>query len=194
MKAFVAAVRFLTILPVGRGGETEVRDWARSMALFPMVGALVGLVLAGAHILLAPLLPGLAPSVIVVLLLVLLTGGLHLDGLADTCDGFYAGRSKEEILKVMKDSRIGVMGAVALCADLLLKVSLLADIPSPAIPGTLIVMPAAGRGGSASAAGGDGWGWVPVSVPARECTPRSASATARQAVVARLRQATRVWL
>lgn len=160
MRIFLASVRFLTLLPVGRGGATEARDLARSMAWFPLVGGLMGLALAGAHIALAPLLPSLASSVIVVLLLVVLTGGLHLDGLADTCDGFYAGRNKEEILQIMKDSRIGAIGAISLSAALLLKVSLLSGIPSPAVPGALIVMPAAGR-----------WGMVLAarrSLPARE--------------------------
>ncbi len=151
MRRFLAAVRFLTFLPAGRGGDTEARDLGRSVAFFPLVGALLGLLLAGAHIALAPLFPPLASAAIVIVFLIMLTGGLHLDGLADTFDGFYGGRDKEEILRIMKDSRIGVMGTVAIVAALLLKVSLVAGIPAGKAAAILLFMPVAGRWGMALA-------------------------------------------
>jgi len=145
VKRLLVAIRFLTIVPVGRGGELAPCDLGRSMLFFPAVGALLGLALAGAYVELNRYLPALAASAIVVIVSTALTGGLHLDGLADTFDGFYAGRSREKTLEIMKDSRIGVMGAAALFSVLLLKTSLLAGLPTGAAPAVLVAMPAVGR-------------------------------------------------
>lgn len=68
-------------------------------------------------------------NITVVVLLVFVTGGMHLDGLADTFDGLTGSRDREEMLRIMRDSRIGAMGVIAVCCALLLKVALLASIP-----------------------------------------------------------------
>lgn len=95
---------------------------------FPLIGALLGLILAGIDLLLAPV-GGLAlASVSLVALLALLTRGLHLDGLGDTFDGFGAGGNRERILRIMDDSHIGAFGVIAIVLVLSFKIHALASI------------------------------------------------------------------
>jgi len=115
----------LTVLPWFRLGKVTPQDLARSLIWFPWVGGLLGLTFAGAGM---ALVRGFPPPVAAALLLtlpVLLTRGLHLDGLADTADGLGGGRTPAERLAVMKDSRLGAFGGAALVLALLLKFSLL---------------------------------------------------------------------
>lgn len=117
------AVGFLTVIPV-RGGPLR----QRSIALFPAVGALVGAgwVLAGwaGHQLGGPLVA----AALVLTADLLLTGGLHLDGFADTADGLASRKPREEVRSVLKDPRIGAVGAAALGTGLLLRFALLAAL------------------------------------------------------------------
>lgn len=143
MRSFLAAVQLLTVVPV-RGRFTAV-ERARSLAFFPLVGGLLGLSLAGAGWALDRGLPDSAVSALVVALMLLLTGGLHVDGLADTCDGLGARGSVEERWRVMSDSRVGgyaVMGALSV---LLLKYAALSASPDDARAVALVVGPVAGR-------------------------------------------------
>ena len=150
MRSFLAAVQLLTVAPVRARFTAEERT--RSLAFFPLVGALLGLLLAGAGWALARGLPDAATSALVVALMLLLTGGLHLDGLADTCDGLGARGPVEERWRVMSDSRVGgyaVMGAVSV---LLLKYAALSASPDDVRAAALIVAPVAGRWAMAFAA------------------------------------------
>ncbi len=114
MKNFLRALSFLTILPVGRYALTEERNLARSMAFFPLVGLVIGLILSLGNYLFSLLFPQTLALWLTVGLLVFLTRGLHLDGFADTLDGLGTGGTKERMLEVMKDSRIGAFGVVGL--------------------------------------------------------------------------------
>jgi adenosylcobinamide-GDP ribazoletransferase len=120
VRAAAAAVAFLTRVPVGRGLALDGVDVARGAMLFPAVGAavglLAGLVAAGLE---GPLQPLLAGGISVALLLVV-TGALHLDALADTADALGA-RSRADALRIMRDSRIGSFGAAAVAVALLLE-------------------------------------------------------------------------
>jgi adenosylcobinamide-GDP ribazoletransferase len=119
------ALTFLTSLPwPGAGRRAETPDLARSLFWFPWVGALLGLIFCGAWRELLQSFPPAAASAILLSLTVILTRGLHLDGLADTADGLGGGRDPEEILRIMKDSRLGTFGAVAVILVLLLKFAL----------------------------------------------------------------------
>lgn len=124
MSGLVEALRFLTILPVGphTGGAPE--RLADSAVFFPLVGGLIGALVAAAAWAAAVWFPAPVAAAVAVAALAWLTGGLHLDGLADLCDGLAAGGSRERLLAVMRDSRIGAVGATALVAALLLKFSL----------------------------------------------------------------------
>jgi len=120
-----AAIGFLTRIPVGRF-ETTDRTLTASAAYFPLVGALVGAIGLGFWWVGASLLGPLAGAVIGVLATVVVTGALHEDGLADTADGLWGGATAEQRLAIMRDSRIGTYGIIAIVGDLLLRVALLA--------------------------------------------------------------------
>jgi len=127
VKRFLIALQFLTIIPVNIKGKIGENDLGRSLLYFPVVGLLLGLFLA----LIAFIAGGLPPLVRGILILIawiIITGGIHLDGFADTCDGFYGGHSREDVLKIMRDSRIGTMGAIGLVALLLLKFAILSSV------------------------------------------------------------------
>jgi len=142
---FRLAGAFLTIFPVGRDLPVEPPQLARSMGLFPAVGLAIGLLLVVIHWALAPLLPRQVLDSLLVLILIVVTGGLHLDGMADVIDGLAGGRDRERSLRIMKDSRVGAMGAVSLAMLLLLKYVCLHNVPQELKPATLLFMPAAGR-------------------------------------------------
>ncbi|MFH1245417.1 MAG: adenosylcobinamide-GDP ribazoletransferase [Candidatus Omnitrophota bacterium] len=144
LRRLLTAVQFLTVLPVHIRTETEGKDLGKSLPYFPLVGALIGIILAAMACLFGflPVLPG---GVLILSASIVLTGGIHLDGFADTCDGFYGGKSKEKILEIMRDSRIGVMGAAGIVILLLLKFSLIVSIPGHFLGRSLIMMAVFGR-------------------------------------------------
>ena len=118
------ALTFLTKLPWPWRGPADETALARSMFWFPWVGAILGLgywmAWAGLH----RALPVPAAAALLLTLTVWVTGGLHLDGLADTADGLGGGRTPEEALTIMKDSRVGAFGVISLVLALVLKFSL----------------------------------------------------------------------
>jgi adenosylcobinamide-GDP ribazoletransferase len=132
-----AAVQFLTRIPVPDFPYTAV-SMPSAATLFPIVGLLLGLLAASMHRILVPHLPRTLTALLVVTFLVLLTGALHEDALADAADGFGGGRSREQILAIFKDSRIGSYGAAALFLALLARVSLIASLPYEKVFGVLI--------------------------------------------------------
>lgn len=145
MKPLLAALRFLTILPVPGSWGTAEEDLARSVPWFPVVGLLLGAaaaVIAWALALVAP--PTVAAAAIVIVLLSF-SGCLHLDGLSDTADGLLSSRSRERILEIMKDSHVGAMGVVAIFCVLLLKFASLASLPAKAFWPAVLLMPLSGR-------------------------------------------------
>jgi adenosylcobinamide-GDP ribazoletransferase len=112
---------------------------------FPLIGILIGLGVAGLDYGLCLVFAPLPASVIAVIALIGASGGLHMDGLADTADGFFSSRPRERILEIMKDSRIGAMGVIAIVLVILLKVATLASVPAGLRFAVLILMPLAGR-------------------------------------------------
>ena len=129
MRLFLIALQFLTIIPVPFPLRCEERDLGRSMAFFPLAGLFLGALLVGADFVLTLRLPRPVVDLLLITLLSAVTGGLHLDGLADVCDGVAARGSRERFLTVMKDSRIGAVGVVGLVLALLLKYEALLHIP-----------------------------------------------------------------
>jgi adenosylcobinamide-GDP ribazoletransferase len=139
------AVQFLTILPI-RAGDVSLAD---SAVFFPLVGAALGASASGVYMLLAHLLPTPLSSICAIFFLVLATGGLHEDGLADVADAFRAGRTPEKILAILKDSRVGAFGALALIFSIMVRWqalnalgahSTIALIVSEAVPRTALVV------------------------------------------------------
>lgn len=133
------AIRFLTILPIisfppssntNQNEEALAENLANSMAFFPLVGMLMGVLLVLLRRLFYYLpVSSLVGDTLVLIFWIWLSGGLHLDGFADSVDGFLGGHNKEEILKIMKDSSTGAKGVVALISLLLLKLVLLLEMP-----------------------------------------------------------------
>ena len=145
MKPLLAAIQFLTVIPFPKsftGGEKELE---KCMPFFPVVGLLIGIVIAAFDHVMGFIFPPLPASVMTVIAMTAISGGLHMDGLADTADGFFSARPRERVLEIMRDSRTGVMGVLAVLFVILLKVSLLISLFPPLRPGIIVLMPLAGR-------------------------------------------------
>jgi adenosylcobinamide-GDP ribazoletransferase len=140
---FVAAARYLTIVPIpSRFAAHEAPGPAA--AWFPVVGLLIGGVLVGVDRLAALAFAPLLAAALVVAVWKLVTGALHLDGLADCVDGL-AGRDPARRLEIMRDSRIGTFGTTAVVLAVVLAVAGVAGIDARARGGALILAPVAGR-------------------------------------------------
>jgi adenosylcobinamide-GDP ribazoletransferase len=122
VNSFVVALQFLTIFPWRTGTVRSAEELGRAAVFFPVVGLLLGLILALADFFLTPFASPALSSVLLVALLALLTRGLHLDGLSDTFDGLGAGGDRERILGVMDDSHIGAFGLIAIVLLLFAKI------------------------------------------------------------------------
>lgn len=146
MKGLFAAIGFLTVLPVPRTLQGDGRVLAGGVPFFPLVGLLIGAVTAAADMVFVRVLPPLPAALLTVLVLTVLTGGLHLDGLADTADGLFSVRARERMLEVMRDSRIGTMGVLAVVFVLGLKIGAVAALAAPDRSAALVLAPLAGRG------------------------------------------------
>jgi len=142
-KGLLAAVQFLTIIPLRR--EIAEEDIGRSLIFFPIVGLGIGAILFGLDQLFALFLPMALGSALLIVALVLLTGAHHLDGFIDTCDGMAAGRSAEERLAIMRDSRAGGFGVVGAFCLLLVKYISLLFLPGAYRMAALLLMPVLGR-------------------------------------------------
>jgi adenosylcobinamide-GDP ribazoletransferase len=123
------ALSFLTAIPV-HVAAPRPGDLGRAAVWFPVVGLVLGVVVSAAYWLLARLFPPTVAATLTVALWAALTGGLHLDGLADCGDGLFSTASRERRLEIMRDPRLGAFGVMALVLFLLLKVSAVAALTS----------------------------------------------------------------
>ena len=143
--SFLAALRFLTVFRIP-GGRTETAgDMGRSTIWFPVIGLIIGAILASLNWVFSLFLPEAVTSGLTIVLLVVITGAMHLDGFADTCDGLAGNKPAEERWKVMHDSRNGAFGIAGMILLLLMKFLLLNSIPQAFIAPTLVLMPVIGR-------------------------------------------------
>ena len=129
MKRLVAALAFLTRVPISTAFTAE--DVGHASIFFPVIGVGIGALQLGLWKLASPHLTSLVVAVLVVTLSAWLTRALHLDGLADFVDGLGGGRTREDVLRIMKDSRIGAFGAIALVLVLGTKIAAVDAIVSP---------------------------------------------------------------
>lgn len=144
LRGLPTAVRFLTILPFPGMGLEGSDALGRSAGWFPVVGLALGGVLWVGDRLLSLLFPPVLATLLVLATWKLLTGGIHLDGLADSLDGM-GGRDPAARLAIMRDSRVGVFGALGLVLALLLGLAALAELPNPLRARALLLAPAVGR-------------------------------------------------
>ena len=138
--ALLAAIRFLTVLPLPTRPPTA-RELAASGGYFPAVGLPIGLALAAVAAILNPLLPQAVVAALLLVVLLGITGGLHVDGLADTCDGFFCNaESPARRLEIMRDSRVGGYGVAGVVSLLLVQYASIASLPAGVLATALALM------------------------------------------------------
>ncbi len=142
---FLDALSFLTIIRLPRRREASPEELGRSLVYFPLVGVVIGLILAGLSWLLGLILPLAVVSGLLLVFLVIISGALHIDGFADTCDGIAGHKTVEERWRVMHDSRSGAFGVVGVLLLLLVKYVSLSSVPESLMMATLVIMPVVSR-------------------------------------------------
>ena len=128
MNSFLIALQFITIIPVKKQLKYSEKEIAHSMLYYPFIGTIIGLILVLINFIGTQFLPTLVSDSLLLIFFVLLSGGIHLDGLADSFDGLFGGKNKKDILKIMSDSSIGVYGVLAVVLLLLFKFTLLSEL------------------------------------------------------------------
>ncbi len=143
MHSFFTALSFLTTIPLPQHLAKNF-NFSGCQRYFPLIGAIIGLLAAICCYIFFALFPGLVAAVLSTIFLLVLTGGLHMDGLSDTADGFLSQRPREKILQIMKDSCIGSFGSLAQVCILLLKISALYALADQAYV-AIFITPIIGR-------------------------------------------------
>lgn len=145
MRILRAALSMLTSFPTGKNFVPTDDEIRRTPFFFPLIGIVIGAIsalIATGLLKILPLLPAVA---LLTFVSEVPTRAFHLDGLADTADGFLSSRPRERILEIMRDSRIGTMGVLAIAAWCLVKFSALAVLPEKQMPWILFFMSLNGR-------------------------------------------------
>ena len=154
MRSLVAAFQFLTILPLPGSHDLPDADWAAATAWYPLVGLVLGAILAGLGWALGWFWPGGVVAALVLAAWAILTGGLHLDGWADACDALFAPVAPERRLEILRDVHTGSFGVAGVVLLLLTKYAALASIAGLAEPAAwlgLILIPTVARWGMTAA-------------------------------------------
>lgn len=144
MKSVLFALQHLTRLPLPRVPFDEV-SCGRAAAFFPLAGALIGAVMAAVVWTAGWYLPLQLQASLLIVIMVVLTGGIHLDGFMDSIDGLFSGRPRERKLEIMRDSRVGAFGVIGAICLLLFKFNLLAGFPNHVLISLLVAVPAISR-------------------------------------------------
>jgi adenosylcobinamide-GDP ribazoletransferase len=145
-RSFIVTWHFLTAVPLtSRCHDPTAKELGESMAWFPIVGLVLGSLLAVSAYLLSAIFARAVSDGLLLMMLVVLTRGLHQDGLADTFDGWMGGQTAQRRLEIMKDARIGAVGATALILALGLRYLCFGALPESHRLATLFCMPAVGR-------------------------------------------------
>lgn len=144
MKRFIAILQFMTRIPINIDVEFD-EEFHKSISYFPLVGLVLGVLLFIVGTVSNLLFDSFTTSIIITLASVILTGGLHIDGLGDTFDAIYSYRDKERMLEIMKDSRLGTNSLLAIVFLILFKVSLIYNIINLKYMWLVIFMPIIGR-------------------------------------------------
>ena len=129
-KLFWAMLSFITRLPVPRRWSQglDFEHYSRGIITFPLIGLLLGAISGLVFMVLQAWCGVPLAALFSVLVLALMTGGFHLDGLADTCDGVFSARSRDRMLEIMRDSRLGTHGGLALIFVVLAKILVLSEL------------------------------------------------------------------
>jgi len=142
---FLAALKFLTIIPLLSKREDSLEEIGGSIVYYPVVGLIIGIILAALNWLFGLLLPRAVADGLLIVSVVIISGALHLDGFIDTCDGIAGHKPVEARWQVMHDSRTGSFGVVGAVLLLLVKYVSLNSIPAGLLAATLMLMPVLSR-------------------------------------------------
>lgn len=128
LESIVVAFQFLTRLYLPINVEWDTANLRRSLMWFGLVGAFIGVILAGAMTLFNrfDLIPAVS-AIIILIIWIFITGGMHIDGISDMADGFFSMRDKEKTLEIMKDSHVGAFGVITIVFLLLIKFEMLKE-------------------------------------------------------------------
>ena len=149
MKVFFLTARFLTRLPFPDMGEGEIlpkETFAKGIVFFPLIGLIIGFLCWIVYCFFYKLTGSLLlAAVFAVLTQILVTGAFHLDGLADTCDGLFSSRQPDRMLEIMRDSRLGTNGAIAVLFDVIIKIVMLYEAGMVGGSSLVLLFPVAGK-------------------------------------------------
>lgn len=145
MKYFFLMIRFFTRIPIKINNLSEEKDFAKGLPYFPFVGLVIGVFNFLAFYFFSFFGDLLLSVMFWIFANILITGALHIDGLADTCDGLLSYKDKETMLKIMKDSRIGTNGVIAIFMDILLRLSLMLALSPGIRPYAILISPILGK-------------------------------------------------
>lgn len=150
---FLAMLQFLTRIPIRINITYSQEEFGKGLVYAPVIGLIIGGILFALYYIFQFLFPPMVSSVLIIVGYIMITGGLHLDGLGDTCDALFSHRSKERMLEIMRDSRIGTNALLGVTSILFLNVAILQAFQPQNIVVFLLLMPVAGRIGSLVSAG-----------------------------------------
>ena len=138
-RLFFIALQFFTRLPIPRWVGFEPAWLQHASRYFPLVGVVVAAISGAVYLLASWLLPSTIAVLLTIAAGIYLTGAFHEDGFADMCDGFGGGMTRERVLEIMKDSRIGAYGAIGIICLLAIKCAALASTPPATVVATLFI-------------------------------------------------------
>lgn len=144
MKRFISILQFMTRIPINIDTGFD-EEFHKTITYFPLVGLVLGVLIYIIGLVSGMFFDSFITSIIVTLALVILTGGLHIDGLGDTFDAIYSYRDKERMLEIMKDSRLGTNSLLAIMFLILLKIGFIYSIINNNLLWTVIFMPVVAR-------------------------------------------------
>lgn len=136
-KEFRIAVSFLTRLPLPYKGEWDEKSFSRSSVFYPFVGLIIGLIVTAVLVLIGFTGYYSVAAVVALIASVAVSGGIHLDGFMDMCDGVFASRGRERALEIMKDSRVGSFAVIGIVLLMLLKYALYTSLITEAAEDSL---------------------------------------------------------
>ena len=143
---FLLFFQFFTRIPINKSLNCDKENFRRGSIFFPVVGLFIGIVQWLVYYILIKVLPINITAVFVVIIPIVITGGLHVDGLGDTCDGFFSLKGdKDKIIEVMKDSRVGTYASIAIVFDMLARYAAVYTIIELNLPLILIATPIIAR-------------------------------------------------
>lgn len=145
MRSLVLMIQFFTRIPIKINIDAKDEDFSKGIIYMPLVGLIVGLFNYGIYVLVDSFSNEILGIIFWLISNIFITGAIHIDGLADSCDGLFSARSKERILEIMKDSRVGTNGVIGIILDFLLRFGMLYTLSHAAKAPAIILAPVAAK-------------------------------------------------